>query len=169
MERSFLHESSLFAGELIAVCRKRGITLATAESCTGGMIGATLTAVPGASAVFDGGIICYQNRIKSALLGVSAETLETVGAVSEACAAQMAAGAARALGSDLAMAVTGIAGPGGGTAEKPVGLVYTAVFLRGQTQVCKNIFSGDRDAVRAATVRTVLKTALRCLEESESK
>lgn len=169
MERSFLHDAALFAGKLIAVCRERGLTLATAESCTGGLIGAVLTAIPGASAVVDGGIICYQNRIKSTLLGVSPETLETVGAVSEACAAQMAAGAMRALGSDLAMAVTGIAGPGGGSAEKPVGLVFTAVAFRGQTQVCRNIFSGDRDAVRAATVRKVLTMALRCLEESESK
>lgn len=169
MERSFLHESCDIAEELIAICRARGVRLVTAESCTGGLIGAILTRIPGASEVFDGGIICYQNRIKSSLLGVSEETLQSVGAVSEACAAQMAAGAVQALGSDLALAVTGIAGPGGGTAEKPVGLVFTAIAWQGQTQVCKNNFSGDRDSVRAATARKVLNMALTCLKESESK
>ena len=93
------------AGRLIEACRLAGVRLATAESCTGGLIGAALTATPGASAVYEGGVVCYQNRVKAALLGVSQGTLTRVGAVSAECAREMALGARRALGADLAVAV----------------------------------------------------------------
>ncbi len=154
------------AGRLIAACRAAGVRLATAESCTGGLLGAALTAVPGASAVYEGGVVCYQNRVKEALLGVSPGMLRRVGAVSADCAREMAAGARRALGADLALATTGIAGPGGATAGKPVGLVYVGVaWGAGETLAVENRFSGDRGAVRAQTVRKALEAALWCLEK----
>jgi nicotinamide-nucleotide amidase len=112
---------------LLAACRQAGLTLATAESCTGGQVAARLTAVPGASDVFRGGVVAYANEVKAALLGVPSDILETHGAVSEPVARAMAEGARRTLGSDLAVAITGIAGPGGGSPEKPVGTVDFAV------------------------------------------
>jgi nicotinamide-nucleotide amidase len=107
--------------------RQRGETLAVAESCTGGGLGAELTAVPGSSDVLLGGVIAYANAVKQTLLGVPAELLEQVGAVSDPVAEAMAEGVRRLTGSDWSLAVTGIAGPGGGSDEKPVGLVYIAV------------------------------------------
>ena len=107
--------------------KKQGKTLATAESCTGGLIGATITAVPGVSECYGFGVVTYANEAKEKLLGVKKETLETLGAVSEETACQMAEGALKLSGADVAVAVTGIAGPGGGSAEKPVGLVYVGI------------------------------------------
>ncbi len=157
------------AERVLEACRQQGFRLAVAESCTGGLIGASLTAVPGASDVFEGGILSYQNRVKEALLGVQAQTLESVGAVSPQCAREMALGACRALGADVALSATGVAGPGGGSAEKPVGTVCIGCAVRGacEVQVCH--FSGDRDAVRRETVREALNLALRCLRKEESK
>ncbi len=120
-------DSDSLASVVLAALRQRGETLAVAESCTAGGVGAALGAVPGASDVFIGGVIAYANQIKQALLGVPADTLASHGAVSEAVALAMAEGARRCTGADWAVAVTGIAGPGGGSAEKPVGLVYFAV------------------------------------------
>jgi nicotinamide-nucleotide amidase len=115
------------ASVVLVQLRQRGETLAVAESCTGGGLGAALAAVPGASDVFQGGVIAYANAVKQALLGVPAALLETHGAVSDPVAMAMAEGARRATGATWAIAVTGIAGPGGGTVEKPVGLVHIAV------------------------------------------
>ncbi len=112
---------SSVAENLVALLKANGLTCATAESCTGGGTGAAITAVPGSSAVFAGGVISYSNDVKMRVLGVRAETLATVGAVSSETAAQMAAGARRLLKTDLAVSLTGIAGPDGGSAEKPVG------------------------------------------------
>ena len=109
---------------VLALCRARGLTLATAESCTGGLVAARLTSVPGSSDVFLGGVVAYANEVKEAELGVPTECCEAHGAVSAETAAAMAAGARARLGADVAVAVTGVAGPGGGTEEKPVGLVY---------------------------------------------
>ena len=165
MDCDWAETNRALAGRLIEACRRGGVRLATAESCTGGLIGATVTAVPGASAVYEGGIVSYQNRVKAALLGVAPGTLARVGAVSAACAREMALGARRALGADLAVAVTGIAGPGGATPGKPVGLVYVAVAWReGRVVATENLFAGDREAVRAQTVRRALDLALECLE-----
>ena len=144
------------AEALISLCGKKNITLGTAESCTGGLIGGTLTAVSGSSSVVLGGIISYANSVKSGVLGVPEETLATVGAVSPETAKAMAEGARRVLASDLAVAVTGIAGPGGGTADKPVGLVYVAVATKDGTEITKNIFDGDRNSVREKTVAKAL-------------
>ena len=144
------------AEALISLCGKKNITLGTAESCTGGLIGGTLTAVSGSSSVVLGGIISYANSVKSGVLGVPEETLATVGAVSPETAKAMAEGARRVLASDLAVAVTGIAGPGGGSADKPVGLVYVAVATKDGTEITKNIFDGDRNSVREKTVAKAL-------------
>ena len=145
------------AERLIALAMDKKITLGTAESCTGGLIGAALTSVSGASAVFFGGIISYDNSVKEAVLGVKKETLLTVGAVSHDTAVQMAKGACHVLGTDLAVSVTGIAGPTGGTPAKPVGTVFIAVARRdGKTLCTENHFLGDRHAVRAQTVEKAI-------------
>ncbi len=128
------------------------LTLSTAESCTGGMIGATITSVPGSSNWFKGGIIAYNNTIKTSLLGVSKETLNEFGAVSEETVTAMAKGAAQKLNTDCSIAVSGIAGPDGGTIEKPVGLVYIGICCRKKTEVFKHVYSGDRENVRKQTV-----------------
>ena len=155
-------ENRALAGRLIEACRRAGVRLATAESCTGG----TLTAVAGSSDVFQGGVISYQNGVKEALLGVSPVTLASVGAVSADCARQMALGARQALGADIAVSATGIAGPGGATSDKPVGLVYVGVaWGEGLAEAFENHFAGDRDAVRAQTVHKALESALACLEK----
>ena len=145
--------------------KKQGKTLATAESCTGGLIGATITAVPGVSECYGFGVVTYANEAKEKLLGVSHHTLETVGAVSPETACQMAEGALKLSGSDVAVAVTGIAGPGGGSAEKPVGLVYVGIAVKDkEPKAVKNIFDGDRDEVRASTVKKALELVLEELQ-----
>ena len=133
--------------------RRAGTKLATAESCTGGLVGARLTSVPGSSDVFLGGVIAYANEVKEAELGVSASVLATHGAVSAETASAMAQGARARLGADVAVAVTGIAGPGGGTPEKPVGLVYLCAAGPGGESARDFVVTGDRESVRVrATV-----------------
>jgi nicotinamide-nucleotide amidase len=142
---------------VLEVCRARGLTLATAESCTGGLIAARITSVSGSSDVFVGGIVSYANEVKAAELGVPEQLLREHGAVSAETAAAMADGVRERLHADVGVAVTGIAGPGGGTAEKPVGLVYAhAVGPGGARRVAELNFPGDRETVRArATVATL--------------
>lgn len=144
------------AEKLVALLTARGLSCATAESCTGGGVGAAITAVPGASAAYLGGVVSYDNAVKRGLLGVSPATLETVGAVSAETAAQMADGVRRLLKADLAVSVTGIAGPDGGSAEKPVGLVWFGLATAGGVRTERAIFAGDRAAVRAAAVTHAL-------------
>lgn len=144
------------AERLVELLKARGLTCATAESCTGGGVGSALTAVPGSSAVFLGGVISYANAVKHDVLGVSAATLDTVGAVSPETAAQMAEGARRLTKADLTVSVTGIAGPDGGSAEKPVGLVWFGLATPGGTRTERAIFAGDRAAVREQAVRHAL-------------
>ena len=144
------------AEKLVELLRAQGLTCATAESCTGGGVGAAITAVPGSSAVFLGGVISYANAVKEGVLGVSPETLATVGAVSSETAAQMADGVRRLLKADLAVSVTGIAGPDGGSAEKPVGLVWFGLATPGGVRTEKAVFAGDRAAVRAQAVTHAL-------------
>ena len=152
------------AARVVETATARGLTLATAESCTGGLIVAALTDIAGASAVVEAGIVAYSNEAKRNVLGVGRETLETVGAVSEEVARAMAAGAIRASSADLAVAVTGIAGPGGGTAGKPVGLVHLALASRGEAAggIHRRESYGDlgRRAIREATVVTALTMLL---------
>jgi PncC family amidohydrolase len=140
------------AENLVALYAARSLTCATAESCTGGGVGSAITAVAGSSAVFAGGVISYANSVKRDVLGVDSSTLETFGAVSAETAAQMALGARRLTGSDYAVSVTGIAGPGGGSELKPVGLVWFGLAGRDGVRTEKALFSGDRAQVRAQAV-----------------
>jgi nicotinamide-nucleotide amidase len=133
---------------VLDLLRERGLTLGTAESCTGGLVAASLTAVPGASDVFRGSIVAYANEVKAGRLGVGEAVLEEHGAVSAEAAAAMAAGAREALGVDVAVAVTGVAGPGGGTAEKPVGLVFLHAVGPDGELARRLDFPGDRETIR---------------------
>jgi len=144
------------AEELVETLARVGKTCGTAESCTGGGIGSAITSVPGSSAVFMGGVISYDNAVKRDVLGVHQETLDTVGAVSRETAAQMAIGAQRLINVDFAVSVTGIAGPGGGSEEKPVGLVWFGLASPSGVATEKAVFTGDRGEVRAAAVEHAL-------------
>ena len=135
---------------------KRQLTLCTAESCTGGMIAAAMTDLPGASQLFKGSIVAYQNEIKEHLLNVDPALLKTVGAVSAECVEQMVAGACQQFSANAGIAVSGIAGPTGGTAEKPIGLIYVAVQINGESIVKQFKFNGNRQMIRERTVAKAL-------------
>ena len=151
-------EISELAAELGRRLTARGMWAATAESCTGGLVAGAITAIAGSSGWFDRGFVTYSNEAKMEMLGVGSGTLASLGAVSEATAQAMAEGAIRASRAGLAVAVTGIAGPSGGTAEKPVGMVCFAWALReGPTKTATHHFPGDRDAVRKASVVVALQ------------
>ncbi len=157
-----LPESILKSAEaVLQSAMAAGLRIATAESCTGGLIAACLTERPGASKVFDRGFVTYSNESKHELLGVSERDLRDYGAVSEPVASAMAQGALVNSPADIAVAVTGIAGPGGGSAEKPVGLVYIAGVRRGgAARVEHHVFPGHRAAIRLATVAAALSLLL---------
>lgn len=164
---SFSEATLTLAARLVDRLARAGLTSATAESCTGGLIAAAITEVAGASAVFMGGFITYDNRLKRDMLGVEEATLRAHGAVSPEVARAMAEGACRNAGVDVAVAATGIAGPGGGSAGKPVGLVHLAAARAGRhTLHERHVFTGDRSAVRAAAVAAALSLMLRCLDET---
>lgn len=145
------------ASRVIEIFREKGLSLALAESCTGGMIAETITNVAGASDIFYGSAVTYVNSAKEHILGVARETLEKHGAVSSECAEEMACGARRVYGADVAMSVTGIAGPGGGSAAKPVGTVWFGLASKDGTETFRRRFDGDRAAVRRQTVEEVLR------------
>ena len=151
-----------FAKELVSVFREKRCTLSFAESCTGGLCSATVVSVAGASDIFYGGVVSYDNSVKKSLLFVPESVLSTVGAVSEECAIAMANGARKQCGTDIAVSVTGIAGPGGGTKEKPVGLVYVGVASARGAYAKKLLLcdAGDRTAIRERSVFEVLSAAL---------
>jgi nicotinamide-nucleotide amidase len=158
---TFPEEAVDLARRLLAACEARSWRLTTAESCTGGLIVACLTEIPGSSAVVERGYVTYDQRAKQQMLGVPAMLLERVGAVSEEVARAMAEGARERAGVDLAIAVTGIAGPGGATPTKPVGLVHLALARRGvPPRHLREVFPGDRSAIRLATVVAALDLAL---------
>lgn len=140
----------------LAGLRSRGMMAATAESCTGGLIAAALTEVAGSSDVVDRGFVTYSNAAKTAMLGVPAALIEAHGAVSEAVVRAMAEGALARSEAGVAVAVTGVAGPGGGSAEKPVGTVWFGLAQAGGTRTERQVFPGDRGAVRRATVLRAL-------------
>ena len=144
------------SASVIRLACERGVTIGTAESCTGGLISGSLTAVPGSSTPVMGGITSYACSVKHDVLGVSQETLDTVGAVSSECACQMAEGARRVLKSDVAVAVTGIAGPGGAVPGKPVGTVWFGLATPQGTRTERHLFPGSRAEVRSQTVLVAL-------------
>jgi len=144
-------------GRLGAVCLDRGVVVATAESCTGGLIAKLITDVPGSSEYFRGGVVGYANETKMRLLGVPAEQLEAHGAVSAQVARSMAVGARAAIDVDFAVAVTGVSGPGGGGPSKPVGLTYVAVADARGSDVRRFVWSGDRSQNREETARAALE------------
>lgn len=144
--------------------RALGQTVALAESCTGGGVGARITSVPGSSEVFVGGVIAYTNRVKQNLLGVDAETLIDHGAVSAECAREMALGVLARLGSTWGLSITGIAGPGGGTVEKPVGLVYIGLAGHGGVEATEHRFGGSREIVRQRSGQAALAALLARLD-----
>jgi nicotinamide-nucleotide amidase len=149
------------AKTLLELCERKKLTVATVESCTGGLLSGCLTAVPGSSAVVERGWVTYSNQAKSEEVGVELTLLASHGAVSREVAAAMAAGALRHAPVDLAAGITGVAGPGGGSAEKPVGLVYVSAAAKNQLpEVRENRFGGDRDAIRAASVDVALDMLL---------
>ena len=137
---------------LVDILKNKGLKLATAESCTGGMIAALITEISGSSAVFEGCFVTYSNAMKTKLLGVDEKLLEVHGAVSEEVAKAMVQGALAKTGADIAVSVTGIAGPTGGSADKPVGLVYIAVATKNNIVCDKKLFTGDREQVRKSAV-----------------
>jgi nicotinamide-nucleotide amidase len=147
------------AVRVLDTCRRRGLTVATAESCTGGLVAGALTEIPGSSDVVDRGFVTYSNAAKRTMLGVPADVLEHRGAVSRETAEAMAAGALSMSDADLAVAITGIAGPGGGSAEKPVGLVHLAAAARNGRMIHREKRFGDagRSAVRAQAVAEALE------------
>lgn len=153
------------AARLIAALGARGLTLATAESCTGGRIAAALTAVPGASRVFWGGIVAYANEVKTGVLGVDPGVIAQHGAVSEQCAVALALQARLRFGCGCALSTTGIAGPDGGSVEKPVGLVWFGFATAAGVQTEQRLFAGARHAVQQQAVDYALERMLRALEQ----
>src|ERR1700738_248275 len=151
-------DARALARSLLDLCRSRKLTIATAESCTGGLVAGALTDIPGSSDVIDRGFVTYSNDAKRAMLGVEAQTLATFGAVSKETATQMAVGALERAGVDLAVSITGIAGPGGATPGKPVGLVHFAAAARGGRRIHRAKRYGDigRRKVRIKSVAEAL-------------
>jgi nicotinamide-nucleotide amidase len=161
---TFPRASLDLARRLLGACERRRWHLATAESCTGGLIIACLTEIPGSSTVVERGYVTYDDRAKAEMLGVPPALFQRVGAVSEEVARAMAEGALTHAGVDLALAVTGIAGPGGATPIKPVGLVHLAVARRGASTLhARELFPGDRSAIRLASVDAALTLALQAV------
>lgn len=143
--------------KLFTLCQQNGIKIATAESCTGGLIAAAITDIAGSSVVFDRGFVTYSNEAKAEMLGVPMVLIEQYGAVSKPVAEAMAQGAIEHSNAQLAVSVTGVAGPGGGSADKPVGTVWIGLCQRGMKPIATHhLFAGDRAAVRAKTVETAL-------------
>lgn len=155
--------------QVVRLLKERNLTITAAESCTGGLIAGTLVNVAGASDVFGEAYVTYSNEAKQRLVGVRAETLEQFGAVSEETAYEMAAGAVRAAGADVGLSSTGIAGPGGGTPEKPVGLVYIGCCVRGEIQVRRLNLHGDREQNRMDTVKAALELAAEMLAAEQRR
>ena len=150
------------AAALVARLAERKLTVSTAESCTGGLIASSIVDVPGASAVFPGGAVTYAPSVKTALLGVPEELIEKRGVVSAEVAAAMAEGAKKRFGTDLAVSVTGVAGPDGGTPDAPVGCVYIGVAIKERTVTFREDIPGDREEVRRGAAERAIR---RCLAE----
>ncbi len=153
------------ASDLAAILTRSGFSLACAESCTGGLASAAITGLPGSSEYFLGGIVAYSNAAKTNVLHIHPDTIKTKGAVSEATASAMVRGAAAIFNADCAFSITGIAGPGGGTKDKPVGTVWFGFFVREAIQTEIVLFPGDRTAIREAAVDFALSGIARMARE----
>ena len=170
LERNLFSRDERPVEELVLdLCRTQGLTLATAESCTGGMVSQRLTSVPGSSDVFLGGVVAYSDDVKSRELDVPAEVLARHGAVSAEAAAAMAGGARRRLGAGVSVSVTGIAGPDGGSEEKPVGLVYLHAETPAGSRGADFVFPGDRDSIRRRATVTALHLLRRLLQQTRDE
>ena len=156
MEEALFKKEEAPESRLVKLLLEKDLQITCAESCTGGMIASRLVNVPGVSEILMESYVTYSNEAKHRLLGVEQEALSKYGAVSQQVAFQMAEGAARAAGADAAIAVTGIAGPGGGTAQKPVGLVYIGTYLCGNIRVTENHFRGERYEIRKQAAEAAL-------------
>ena len=158
MNSMFPLEINSKASSILKVCKQKGITIITAESCTGGLIAGCLTEIPGSSSVIEGGFVTYSNQAKVSMLSVKLEQLDQYGAVSEEVARSMAEGALGSSKADIAVACTGVAGPGGATNTKPVGLVHLSCALRKHPTLHKRFnFSGERSTIRIATVKAAFE------------
>jgi PncC family amidohydrolase len=158
-------KSKMIAEEMLGgLLRNKGLKIGLAESCTGGLIANRLTNVPGASDYFDVGVVTYSNRAKEVLLAVPSQVLAAKGAVSSEVAALMAQGARRVTGTDMGLAVTGIAGPEGGAPQKPVGTVFIALSVKEEIIVRHYLFQGDRESVKEQTSEAALSLAIQYLE-----
>ena len=158
MNSMFPLEINSKASSILKVCKQKGITIITAESCTGGLIAGCLTEIPGSSSVIEGGFVTYSNQAKVSMLSVKLEQLDQYGAVSEEVARSMAEGALGSSKADIAVACTGVAGPGGATNTKPVGLVHLSCALRKHPTLYKRYnFSGERSTIRLATVKAAFE------------
>ena len=159
--KSAIDSLSVRVGEIL---KRKGLTLAVAESCTGGLLGGRVTSAAGSSAYFRGGVIAYDNGVKRGVLGVPPEDLERYGAVSAQVVEDMAGGAANLFNADCALSVSGIAGPDGGTDEKPVGLVFIGIFYGGAARSRSFVFGGGREEVRAKSVDAALEFLIEAAE-----
>lgn len=165
MELFKINSECALEEHLVGLLQERNMTVSTAESCTGGLIAGAIVNAAGASTVLNEGYITYANEAKERLIGVSHETLEKYGAVSAETAREMALGAAKACGSNVGLSSTGIAGPGGGTKEKPVGLVYIGCSVDGEVHVRELHLCGNRMEIRLHTVEEALKLAATMLAQ----
>ena len=154
-----------YAERTVSLLIEKNLTISAAESCTGGLFTKLITDVAGSSAVLDASVVTYANDAKIKFLGVSEDNIREFGVVSEAVASEMAAGATKLMGADVGVGITGIAGPGGGSREKPVGLVWTAVCYKGKVYPAKLQLSGDRETVREKTCEAVFKNIIDIIEK----
>jgi len=151
--------------KVAALLTGKKLTISTAESCTAGLLSFRLTSIPGSSEFFMGGLSSYSNDVKTGMLGVKEDVIRDFGAVSEECAVEMAKACAEKFRTDIAISITGIAGPGGGSREKPVGLVYIVIYHKGNAKTFKNIFGGSRESIRARAAQTALFYLFKMLSE----
>jgi nicotinamide-nucleotide amidase len=166
-EHCYGEDGTDLAATVLEELRRRRARLAVAESCTGGLLGGRITAVPGASNVFVGGVIAYDDHVKTTVLNVPAERIRTHGSVSEAVVLAMALGAQQRCGAQAALAITGIAGPTGGTAEKPVGTVWLAARYATEARAFMRVFPGDRNEIRARSAQAALELLRRLLRDTQ--
>jgi nicotinamide-nucleotide amidase len=157
------HEQDDMASIVLSMCAERGATVSVAESCSGGLLGSRFTSIPGSSAIFQGGVISYSNESKVRDLSVDERTIQEFGAVSEETARAMASGTRQRFGTTIGLSITGVAGPGGGTPEKPVGTVWVAVDIAGDVQAARATMPGDRNEMRYRSTQLVLDRLRRAL------